>query len=475
MGHKLGICIPYRNRKEHIERLIPRLSIYLNSRGIDHKFYVGHQVDDKLFNRGAMKNIAAYHAFQDGCDYIAWHDVDMVPHKSNCDYSYPENTPIHIATKLSKYDFGLGYDQYFGGVVLFNKEQVELTNGYSNDYWDWGQEDDDLFWRCYFEGMTTGKMFKHYENRRVANFNGQTSFLSLPTNRNVSSCLHQDHTISILFSADQQPEKVPIWLVGDEEKKFIEYPIIRKDGSWTWGISFNNSRAVTCVMFDRNSQHHYNYGKRFENQWTWVTLTYDSENKDVYLYLNDELNFNVNGVKEFLPLHVENGLKTHDAIKPFLLGFCNHSNTHLKGKIAEVKIYNKNIKDINSIFTNSEDGLVLHYDFNKSDKDLINDTESENRDVHFTNENIEVIENILPFRREGDFECLFHVDEGFVNGKWAKGETTARNEKRFVTEMQQRKINYKEEGYNKILDVTELVDIDENTYPNTRFINVKMK
>ena len=41
--------------------------------------------------------------------------------------------------------------------------------------------------------------------------------------------------------------------------------------------------------------------------------------------------------------------------------------------------------------------------------------------------------------------------------------------------MQQKKINYKEEGYNKILDVTELINIDESLYPNTRFINVIMK
>jgi hypothetical protein len=61
----------------------------------------------------------------------------------DADYSYPTNTPIHIATKLSKYNYGLGYDQYFGGVILFTKEQAYKTNGYSNDYWDWGQEDDD--------------------------------------------------------------------------------------------------------------------------------------------------------------------------------------------------------------------------------------------------------------------------------------------------------------------------------------------
>ena len=49
MSHKLGICIPYRNRKEHIESLIPHLSKELTNQGIDHTFYVGHQVDDKLF------------------------------------------------------------------------------------------------------------------------------------------------------------------------------------------------------------------------------------------------------------------------------------------------------------------------------------------------------------------------------------------------------------------------------------------
>ena len=33
----------------------------------------------------------------------------------------------------------------------------------------------------------------------------------------------------------------------------------------------------------------------------------------------------------------------------------------------------------------------------------------------------------------------------------------------------------KSEGYNKILNVTELVNVDESLYPNTRFINVIMK
>jgi hypothetical protein len=62
-----------------------------------------------------------------------------------------------------------------------------------------------------------------------------------------------------------------------------------------------------------------------------------------------------------------------------------------------------------------------------------------------------------------------------MNGTWAKGETTARNEKRFVTEMQQRKIDYKVDGLNNILNVMDIDNIDVSLYPNTKFINVKMK
>ena len=432
MSHKLGICIPYRDRRSHLEELVDKLGKLLTKKGINHKFYVGHQVDEKLFNRGAMKNIAAQYAFNDGCDYIAWHDVDMVPDE-NVDYSYPENNPIHIATQLSKYDYGMNYDQYFGGVILFTKEQVEKTNGYSNEYWDWGQEDDDLFWRCYYEGYTTGEVLNEYEDKTYAEFNGIDSHIELPTNREVSSCLHNDHTISILFNAEQQQEKVPIWLVGDIEHRFIEYPILRKDSSWTWGLSFNNSRAVSSMIFDRMNNPIYTWSKRFENLWTWFTVSYKKETNEYSLYVNDDLILNYMGVKYNEPRKLNEKLRLHDAIKPFLLGFCNHTNTRFKGKISELKIYDTPIDNIT-------ESPILHFDASKQFEGAVYNN------VAVDKENIKVMRDVLPFRREGRYECLPHIDEGFVNGKWAKGETTARNEKRFVTEMQQGKIDYKNDG-----------------------------
>ena len=72
--------------------------------------------------------------------------------------------------------------------------------------------------------------------------------------------------------------------------------------------------------------------------------------------------------------------------------------------------------------------------------------------------------------------CLPHKDEGLVkneNGKqvWAKGETTARNEKRFVHQMQQGKWDYKSDGMSSLK--YELVSIEEIT-PKAKFINIKL-
>jgi hypothetical protein len=444
-----------------LKELIPHLTEHLNKQGIPHRFYVGHQVDDKLFNRGVMKNIAAKHAFEDGCDYVAWHDVDMLPHE-DADYSYPIDNPIHIATKLSKYSYKMGYDQYFGGVVLFNKEHVEKTNGYSNDYWDWGQEDDDLFWRCYFEGMTTGKVIRREKDKIVANFNGNDSTISIPTDREISSCLHRDHTITLTFNAEQQNDKVPIYLVGDENNKFIEYPLLRKDGSWTWGLSFNNSRAVTMQLIDRDGGNHYNWAKRFEGLWTRVTLSFNSEENSAYFYVNDELISQVDDIKQNLPFNLNKKLRTHDSQRPFLLGYCPFMKTFFKGKISEFKIYNKFFNNVNEM-DNDKENLVLDMDL--TDKFL------PQQNMMFTHENYDIIENVVPFRRDGNFYCLPHLDEGFVNGKWFKGETTARNEKRFVTEMQQKKIDYKKDGINNMrYELVSIVDYTENC----KMINVTL-
>ena len=177
------------------------------------------------------------------------------------------------------------------------------------------------------------------------------------------------------------------------------------------------------------------------------------------LYINDELITNQNGIKENVPFKIDKKLKLYNNLQPFIIGFCPHINTFFN--------------DINEAL-HGLDGLILQMDFKKGVVENINKEECE-FNVNISKENINVVENVIPFRKEGNFDCIPHIDEGYVQGKWAKGETTARNEKRFVMEMQQGLINHSEDGLNNILNVLNIENIDVSLYTNTKFINVTMK
>ena len=61
MSHKLGICIPYRNRKEHLDRLVPSLGKYLTEKGIEAQKKVEKvflELDEICFDGFSEKEIA---------------------------------------------------------------------------------------------------------------------------------------------------------------------------------------------------------------------------------------------------------------------------------------------------------------------------------------------------------------------------------------------------------------------------------
>jgi hypothetical protein len=467
---KLGVCVPYRNREEHMNQFIPIVSAFLDSKGIEHTIYLAHQCDDKLFNRGLMKNIAAKHAFDDGCDYIVWHDIDMVPEDDSCDYSFPTDNPQHIAVRISQSDYQLKYEEYFGGAVVFSKEQVERTNGYSNDYWDWGMEDDDLFWRCVMEGYAQRNQLDFDKDKLVGYFNGLNSKALYRPSREMKDCISQSHTVSILVKADQQIEKVPIWLIGDSERQFIEYPIFRKPG-YDWGISFNNSRAYTAMLWDRVKTHLYQWIKRYENQWSWVTMAVDSELKQIHFYLNGKESDARLGTGTYSPLIYNEPLKRYGMDK-FQIGYSKSPNEEFfKGYISEIKMWDRclsadEIQNLHKI--QPTDNLVFDLDFSQPMDELEMDN------VEIINQTISVPNTVLPYRRDGKFRCLPHQTEGLINvggiDKWAKGETTARNERRYILQMQQGKIDYKSDGINSMK--YELISID-TIYNKHKLINVK--
>jgi|TARA_R100000081_G_C4766881_1_gene143259 hypothetical protein len=191
--------------------------------------------------------------------------------------------------------------------------------------------------------------------------------------------------------------------------------------------------------------------KRYDNQWSWVTAVFNDIDKNTHLYLNGTEVDSKGGYGTPSPLNYEGRLMRYKDPKLFL-GHTpsfgeDHPGAYFKGDIAKVYAWDRALSsnEVENLHNNLPlDNLVLDLDFNKP-KSAYRAT-----NVIEKEENIDIPNSILPHRKEGKMRCLPHKDEGLVDGKWAKGETTARNERRYVLQMQQNKLAYKEDGIKQV-------------------------
>jgi len=144
---RLAVIVPYRDRADHLAQLIPYLTEYLSHLPFD--IFVVEQADDKPFNRAKLFNIG-FDQVGSQYDYFAFHDVDLFPIQA--DYSYVDH-PTHLAARVAP-GFELFYEECMGGVCLLNREHMLRINGFCNEYWGWGAEDDDLYARLVQSRLT---------------------------------------------------------------------------------------------------------------------------------------------------------------------------------------------------------------------------------------------------------------------------------------------------------------------------------
>lgn len=151
---RLTVVIPFRDREAHLRRLLPVLSAALQEQGIRHKVLVVEQEPGGPFNRGKLINVGI-HFSADASDYYCLHDVDALPLVAN--YACPSQ-PMRLVSWIADHqadaaDDSRRSDHYFSGAVSIRKDQVFEANGYSNEYWGWGKEDDDFFFRLLLRGL----------------------------------------------------------------------------------------------------------------------------------------------------------------------------------------------------------------------------------------------------------------------------------------------------------------------------------
>jgi beta-1,4-galactosyltransferase 5 len=149
------IVIPFRNRNRHLQQFLPYYRKLLPAA----KFIVIEQSINKEFNAFKLCNVAAKLAWNES-EYFCFHDVDMMV-QGKPDYSYPE-TPTHCATNASQFNWQMPFPEFFGGVVLFNKDDFEKCNGYSNKFFSWGGGDNELYNRVNKVGLTVSRRPHRY-------------------------------------------------------------------------------------------------------------------------------------------------------------------------------------------------------------------------------------------------------------------------------------------------------------------------
>jgi N-terminal region of glycosyl transferase group 7/N-terminal domain of galactosyltransferase len=148
---RLAIVVPYRNRVEHLEKLLPHFNAYFTRDKLDRRLavsvHVVEQSGDAPFNRGMIKN-CGYTLAKADADYVCFHDVDYLPIWADYAWSAPPARLIWHGLTLRE-----DWDRFFGGVVLFDNAAFESVNGYPNAYWGWGPEDLELGLRCDVAGL----------------------------------------------------------------------------------------------------------------------------------------------------------------------------------------------------------------------------------------------------------------------------------------------------------------------------------
>ncbi|XP_045774812.1 beta-1,4-N-acetylgalactosaminyltransferase bre-4 [Maniola jurtina] len=147
--HKVAIIVPYRDRQQHLAIFLNHMHPFLMKQQIEYGIFIIEQEGNSDFNRAKLMNVGfaeSQKQKEGGWQCFIFHDIDLLPLDSRNLYSCPRQ-PRHMSASIDKLNFKLPYEDIFGGVSAMTLEQFTKVNGFSNKYWGWGGEDDDMFYR----------------------------------------------------------------------------------------------------------------------------------------------------------------------------------------------------------------------------------------------------------------------------------------------------------------------------------------
>lgn len=409
---KLGVVVPFRNRWEHYEIFKPRIQEYLTGRGYDYSLIIVEQDNASAFNRGKLCNIGYLEAKKEGCDYTVFHDVDMIPVDVNYSNS---DTPVHLASD------DLPFDNYFGGITLFPNSIFEKINGFSNQYWGWGFEDDELRYRCIENNIPFASVIDNNDGYtfKTAIFNGVNAYGTLPNTLNTL----RDFTIEVEVRLGE--------FKYDHEKDSDVFPILSLNG-YDFSINYTSFKRFEIQFFDTRKSFYNLYSEVVNRNSNMIKVQYSKQNKAMSFYLNGKL------IGERI---MDFGLINYKKVENIYIGTNEKKTGFFNGSIDTLSIKNQYEEHTHKFHGSRIENYSL--------KNLIDD--GDNLKLYNVSLNKfnppPSVDNFIPFRRQSKLEKLNHENNGFTGDRWAS-DLTRWNQLRFNNEVLIGHQNSKEDGLN---------------------------
>ena len=462
---KLGVIVPYRKRPSHLRQFQESIKEYLKD--YDYELIIVEQADDLPFNRGKLLNIGFKTAIRKQCDYVVFHDVDMLPR--DVDYSYSE-VPLHLATDFinSKKEI---FKTYFGGVTMFPIESFKRINGYSNEYWGWGFEDDDLLLRCTEQNVFTD--FEIYEVPQQ-----DTAGLYLHGDESYIECtntidIQNDFTIHCTFKPDD--------IIPDYDKSFDEYCVFSIPG-WDTTIGYNSFNRYKFECWDIGKECHQITSEYAYPKLTKITITY--KDRILKMYQDGKLIGKKMISRRLLDTKQEK----------FLIGIASidreDDRKSFRGFVNDFAYWDKalEVNEIQGLHQNkgmsfmvddkqysSSDNLKIYYDFKHTKFNNSYDyTKGSVMDLMHPRIKADVYNSIpkpiqdierkkisIPARRESTFKLIGHPPEGYRDGGW-KYESTRLNQIRYYKQILDNESNLTTDGLSTLKFKTMSKTEDDN-------------
>lgn len=427
--HKVGIIIPYRDRPKQLLNSKKELVAYLVENKVNYELIIVEQFDPfesvtgrREFNRGKLLNVGFKKAKELGCDYVCFHDLDMLPVK--VDYSYADR-PTQLANRFI-YQEGVDRtvsDEYFGGVTLFPTEQFELINGYSNNYWGWGFEDNDLLLRSREKGLPLDTKYYRQSGKDGVGieFDGKKSFVRIPNLANFRKPFSIYCTFKV-YGVESTPKEI-----SDEA---AVYGIPGRD----FNLSYNSFNTYKFETFNTHDEVLSIHSENLPPLTCKSIVVIDPRTQEIDFYLNNKKIGKKQSSHILFPYKDE---------KYMYLGVANpmrdERQKYFKGYITEFALYDKKLskEEIKALNNNTRFGLTqkfpdynagvdlkVYYDGSNTVENVLKDLSGNGNDGQMFNCGLvptyqpQEYLNLVPTRRYSTFNVMKHKENGYKDGYW---------------------------------------------------------